>query len=117
MSKGFYQQTDFASCLEGMVVLYHQLVAPSRLYQHFVVYAFEDGAGYGSRQLRGVRYIEDVDVFRGELRRPPASGRRNRCPRIQIRVRRRDGFIVYHDAVQDVAFADEVGYERVDGSL
>ena len=113
--EGFYQQTDFASCLEGMVVLHHQLVAFARLHQHFIVYAFEDTAGYGARQLCGVGYIEDVDVFGANYYVHLHLFTKSRVYAFKFVPAEGNGLIFYHDSVQDVAFADEVGYKGVDG--
>ena len=113
--EGFHQQADFASCLEGMVVLHHQLVAFARLHQHFVVYAFKDAAGYGPRQLCGVGYIEDVDVFGANYYVHLHLFTKSRVYAFKFVPAEGNGLIFYHDSVQDVAFADEVGYKGVDG--
>ena len=115
--EGFHQQADFASCLEGMVVLHHQLVAFARLHQHFVVYAFKDAAGYGPRQLCGVGYIEDVDVFGANHYVYLHLLAKSRVHAFKFVSAEGDGFILYHNSVQDVAFTNEVCYEGVDGFI
>ena len=98
-----------------MVVLHHQLVAFARLHQHFVVHTFEDAAGYGARQLCGVGYVEDVDVFGANHYVHLHLLAKSRVHAFKFVSAEGDGFILYHDSVQDVAFADEVCYEGVDG--
>ena len=110
----FYQQTHFVACLEAVVILHHQLVALAGLYQHFVVHAFEDGACYGSRELRRIRGFEDVDVLRTDYDVHLCTVAETGIHAVELVFAEAGEPVVHHDTVQYVALADEVGYEGVD---
>ena len=87
------------------------------LYQHFVVHAFEDGACYGSRELRRIRGFEDVDVLRTDYDVHLCTVAETGIHAVELVFAEADEPVVHHDTVQYVALADEVGYERLIGSL
>ncbi len=97
-----------------MVVLHHQFVALAGLHQHFVVHAFEDGTCHGSCQLRRIRRLEDIYVFRTDYDVHLCLLSESRVHAIELMPAERDELVVHHDTVQDVALADEVRHERVD---
>ncbi len=98
-----------------MVVLYHQFVALARLHQHLVVYAFEDAACHGARQLCGIRHVEDVYVFGADHHVHLRLAAETFVHALELVSAEGDGFIFYHYSIQDVALADEVGYKGIDG--
>ena len=106
--KWFYQQTYFTSGFKTMVILYHQFVAFVSLYQHFIMYTFEDTTGYDTRQLCGIRWLEDIKVFRPQHHVYLCLFSKTFIHTFEFVSGKSDEFILYHHTVQYIAFTDKI---------
>ena len=111
----FHEQTDFPSGFETVIVLHHEFVALVSLYHHFVMHAFEDAGGDSTHQLGSGRRLEYIDVFGTDDYIDGSVFAKALVDTFKFVSGKGYGFVLKHEAVQDVTFSDEIGNERVDG--
>ena len=111
--KRLHQQAYFISHREAMIVLHHQFVVPAK-YGHFVVYALENARLYYAAQLGCIRHREDIQVFRTDhyIHRLVLS--KAFIHTFEIVSAEVHQSVPDHGSVQDVTFADKIGYKRID---
>ena len=108
------KKPDLATCLETVIILYHELVSVRGLHHHLIMHALKDGGGYRTRQHRRLRRLEDVnilgaqhDIYRHLL---PES----LIHALELMTGERDLPILDHRSVQAVTLTDEISDKRID---
>ena len=111
--KRLYQQTDFGSYFEMMIILYEEFITSAK-HGHFIVDTFKNRGLNNTSQLRHIRNGEDIKVFRTNDYIYRSILTKTFIHTFKFRTTETYQFVMYHRTVKNIAFSDKIRHKRID---